>query len=141
MRFGFFLTYMFASKNDKPYPATFDQFSSKSDEPFSSYNTWSLLIQLNPLNPITYKDQFSSHLIHLTILGIVSIHTEAQKPLVFLILLFSRGLSGLSWDLDFSWHTGLLQKMTNHIPQLLAKFHQNLMKRFQIMPKKPHFLH
>ena len=30
--------------------------------------------------------------------------------------------------------------MTNHIPQLLAKFHQNQMKRFQIMPKKPHFL-
>ena len=30
--------------------------------------------------------------------------------------------------------------MTNHIPQVLAKFHQNLMKRFQIMPKKPHFL-
>ena len=24
--------------------------------------------------------------------------------------------------------------------QLLAKFYQNLMKRFQIMPKKPHFL-
>ena len=30
--------------------------------------------------------------------------------------------------------------MSKHIPQLLAKFHQNLMKRFQIMPKKPHFL-
>ena len=30
--------------------------------------------------------------------------------------------------------------MTNHNLQLLAKFHQNLMKRFQIMPKKPHFL-
>ena len=30
--------------------------------------------------------------------------------------------------------------MTNHIWQLLAKFHQNLMKHFQIMPKKPHFL-
>ena len=54
--------------------------------------------------------------------------------------MFSRGLSGLSWDQDFSWHTGLLQIMTNHIPQLLAKFHQNLMKRFLIMPKKPHFL-
>ena len=33
------------------------------------------LVPLNPLNLITYKDQFSSHLIHLTILGIVSIHT------------------------------------------------------------------
>ena len=31
--------------------------------------------------------------------------------------------------------------MTNHIRQLLAKFHQNLMKHFQIMPKKPHFWH
>ena len=30
--------------------------------------------------------------------------------------------------------------MTNHILQLLARFHQNLMKRFQIMPKIPHFL-
>ena len=33
------------------------------------------VIRLNPLNLITYKDQFSSHLIHLTILSIVSIHT------------------------------------------------------------------
>ena len=30
--------------------------------------------------------------------------------------------------------------MTNHIPQLLAKFQQNLMKYFQLTPKKPHFL-
>ena len=30
--------------------------------------------------------------------------------------------------------------MTNHILQLLAKFHRNLMKRFQMMPEKPHFL-
>ena len=30
--------------------------------------------------------------------------------------------------------------MTNQILQLLAKFQQNLMKHFQIMPKKPHFL-
>ena len=30
--------------------------------------------------------------------------------------------------------------MTNHIPQLLAKFQQNLMKHFKLMPQKPHFL-
>ena len=51
---------------------------------------------LIPLIRLHIEDQFSSYLIHLTVLGIVSIHTQAQKPLVFLILLFSRGLSGLS---------------------------------------------
>ena len=34
--------------------------------------------------------------------------------------MFSRGLSELSWDLDFSWRTGLLQKMTNHILLLIV---------------------
>ena len=33
----------------------------------------------------------------------------------------------------------ITKNRTNHILQLLAKFHQNLMKRFQIMSKKPHF--
>ena len=76
-------------------------------------------------------DQFSSHLIHLTILGIAFIHTYAQKPLVFLILLFSRGLSGLSPDQEFSLHTALCHMMTNHIPNLLAKLHQILLESFE----------
>ena len=82
-------------------------------------------------------DKFSSHLIQLTILGIVSIHTDAQKPLVFLILLFSRGLSGLSGDLDFFKYIHLWQMMTNHILQLLAKFHRNLMDRSQVIRLNP----
>ena len=53
--------------------------------------------------------------------------------------MFPRGLSGLSWDQDFCQHKSLLEKIPNHILHLLAKFHWNQMKRFQIMPKKPHF--
>ena len=71
---SFFQVYSFWSTDSKPYSATFGQLSSKSDDTFSSYKTYSLIIPLNPLNPITYKDQFWSHLIHLTILVIVSIH-------------------------------------------------------------------
>ena len=68
---------------------------------------------------MTYKDQFSSNLIHLKILDIVFIHTFilTQRPLVFLILLFSRGLRWLFPDQDYS-----IWIMTNRIPQLLAKF-------------------
>ena len=67
--------YLFVAKDDKSYSATFSQISAKPDGPFSNYKTYSPLIPLSPLNPITFKNQFLSHLIHLTILGIASIHT------------------------------------------------------------------
>ena len=37
LRSRFFLTYRLASKDDKPYSATFGQISSKSNEAFSNY--------------------------------------------------------------------------------------------------------
>ena len=49
--------------------------------------------------------------------------------------MFSRGLSGLFPDQEFSQHTALCHMMTNHIPQLLTKFHQNLRWRFEDMAK------
>ena len=48
-------------------------------------------------------------------------------------------ISGLSPDQEFSRYTALRHTMTNHISQLLAKFHQNLMKRFEDMAKNANF--
>ena len=48
-------------------------------------------------------------------------------------------LSGLSPDQEFSRHKALCYLMTNHIPQLLANFHQNLMRGFEDISQKGHF--
>ena len=51
MRSRFFLTYRFASKDDKPYSATFGQISSKSNEAFSNYVKKTSFLTLIPYNP------------------------------------------------------------------------------------------
>ena len=63
--------------DEKPCSTSFGQIPSKTNDVFSKFYLIPLnsLIPLNPRYPITFKNQFSSILIHLTILGIVYIHT------------------------------------------------------------------
>ena len=49
LRSRFFLKYMFASIDDKPYPTTFGQISSKSNEAFSNYAPKTSFFDINPL--------------------------------------------------------------------------------------------
>ena len=51
MRSRFFLTYRFASKDDKPYSTTFRQISLKSNEAFSNYAQKTSFFTLIPYSP------------------------------------------------------------------------------------------
>ena len=67
MRSRFFLTYRFASKDDKSYSATFGQISSKSNEAFSNYAQKTHFFTLIPYNPrikIFFKKQ-KRHFLHI----------------------------------------------------------------------------
>ena len=63
------------------------------------------------------------------ILGIVSFHTEHEKSLVFIIILF-RGLLGIVSILRFSQEITHMKKIVYHKMQLLAKFQPNLMLNY-----------
>ena len=68
MRSRFFLTYRFASKNDKPYSATFGQISSKANEAFSNYAQKTSFFTLIPYNPrikIFFQKKQKCHFLHI----------------------------------------------------------------------------
>ena len=78
MRSRFFLTYRFASKDDKPYSATFGQISTKSNEAFSTYAQKTSFLTLIPYNPwikIFFKKQ-KRHFLHIIKLQLCAINQK-----------------------------------------------------------------